>query len=189
LEPVLTGDWDGAWNAIKGIFTGVWDAIWEFLGNTLKNIQTTIGTYIDTIKERFADGFGTVKDSVVGIFTDMWDVVKSGFVSSINWLIDKLNSFIKNANKMSSFLNPIGDGPQAPLIPNLGFGGSDLGGSFRVGDRGLPEIVTLPGGSSVRPLTPGDSGGGDTVINLNAPQNDPAGVAREIGWELTKRGL
>jgi hypothetical protein len=110
----------------------------------------------------------------------------------VNWVIDKLNYLIRKVNSASGFLSKL-PGVSIPKISelgSLGFGGQDLGGTFKVGDRGLPEIVTLPGGSSVSPLAPGESGGGgDHIYNFNAPQNDPEGIAREIGWELTKRGL
>lgn len=187
---VLTGDWEGAWDAILGIVTGIWDALYAFIEGVIGNVVDMVMGYVDTMKERFGEGFTEVKDTVTGIFSDMWSGIKDGFVTAINWLIDKLNSFIRSANSVSSFLNPFGDGFGVSEIPNLGFGGADLKGAFKVGDRGLPEIVNLPGGSTVTPLAPGETGGGgNTIINLNAPQNDPLGIAREVGWELTKRGM
>jgi phage-related protein len=189
---VITGDWEGAWDAIKGIFTGIWDAIWEFAANGVTNFSDMIKGYMDTIAERFGEGFNLVKDGIVGIWDGMISGVKSGFTGMVNWVIDKLNFLIRKVNTASGFISrlPGINISQMQQLSKLGFGGTDLGGTFTVGDRGLPEVVTLPAGSSVTPLAPGDrGGGGDTIIHLNAPQNDPAGVSREIGWELTKRGL
>jgi phage-related protein len=188
---VVTGDWEGAWEAIKGIFTGIWDAIWEFAENGITAFADMITGYTDTLKERFSEGFNTVKDAVLGIWDAMTEGVKSGFVSMVNWVIDKLNYLIRKVNQGSGFLSGIPgvNIPQIQEIKKLGFGGQDLGGTFTVGDRGLPEVVSLPAGSAVSPLAPGESGGDGLTINLNAPQNDPAGIAREIGWELVKRGL
>jgi TP901 family phage tail tape measure protein len=188
---VLTGDWSGAWDAIKGIVTGVWDAIFAFVTGIFGNFIDMIQDYVDKLKERMGDGFNAVKDGITDTWDGMIEGVKSGFQGMVNWVIDKLNYLIRKVNAGSGFLNKI-PGVSIPKISelgSLGFGGQDLAGTFKVGDRGLPEIVSLPGGSSVTPLAPGESGDKGMTINLNAPQNDPEGIARELGWELTKRGL
>ena len=188
---ILTGDWEGAWDAILGIVTGIWDAIYDFVDGLIGNFIDMIMGYIGDFTDDISTGFGNVKDAVVGIWDGMIAGVQSGFQSMVNWVIDKLNFLIRKVNSASGFLSklPGVNIPQMGELGTLGFGGQDLAGTFKVGDRGLPEIVTLPGGSSVSPLAPGDSGDKGMTINLNAPQNDPEGIAREIGWELTKRGL
>jgi phage-related protein len=188
---VFTGDWEGAWNAIMGIVEGVVGALIDFVGGAIEGLVDMLVGYVDDLKERFGAGFELVKEAVIGVWDGMIEGVKSGFRSMVNWVIDKLNFLIRKVNTASGFINKL-PGVNIPMVAELGklgFGGKNLGGTFTVGDRGLPEVVSLPAGSAVSPLAPGESGGGDTVINLNAPQNDPEGVAREIGWELTKRGL
>jgi phage-related protein len=188
---VFTGDWEGAWNAILGIIEGVVGAIIDFVQGGIEAMADFVVDVVDNLKVRFEEGFNTVKDAVMGVWDGMIDGVKSGFVSMVNFVIDKLNFLIRKVNQGSGLLNKIPgvNIPQMSEISKLGFGGQNVGGTFTVGDRGLPEVVTLPGGSSVSPLAPGESKADGLTINLNAPQNDPAGIAREIGWELTKRGL
>jgi TP901 family phage tail tape measure protein len=188
---VFTGDWSGAWDAIKGIVTGVWDAIYDFVVGVFTNMLEAIEGYVGNIQDALGDGIQSAADGVGAIWDGMIEGVKSGFRSMVNYVIDKLNFLIRKVNQGSGLLNKIPgvNIPKMAEIGKLGFGGSDLSGTFTVGDRGLPEVVSLPAGSAVSPLAPGEEGGGGTTINLNAPQNDPAGIAREIGWELTKRGL
>ncbi len=189
---VFTGDWDGAWNAILGIVEGVVGALIDFVQGAIEGMVDMLVGYVDNLKERFEEGFNTVKDAVIGVWDGMIEGVKSGFRSMVNWVIDKLNFLIRKVNSASGFISklPGVNIPQISEIGKLGFGGKNVGGSFTVGDRGLPEVVSLPAGSAVSPLAPGEGAGGDGLtINLNAPQNDPAGIAREIGWELVKRGL
>lgn len=154
------------WNEIKGFFT-----------TKLVAFQTT-----------FTTGFNNIKDAIMGVWDGLVGGLKNGIKGAVNFVIDQINWLIRKLNQGSGFLNKIPgvDIGVIPEIPNLGFGGKNLGGSYMVGDRGKPEMVNLPQGSSVTPL--GGGGGGGITIHLNAPQNDPLGVAREVGWELTKRG-
>ena len=189
---LLTGDWEGAWNAIKGIFEGVLEGIKTFFSDTWDSIVTWWEGVWDKFEERWGEMWDGLTGAISDVFNSIKDIIMGIFSSAINWIIDKINYLIRKANSVSSFLNPFGDGFNMSEIPhiNLGFGAEDVGGSFKVGDRGLPEIVNLPAGSSVSPLKPGENnGGGDIHVHLDAPQNDPHGVAREVGWELTKRGL
>lgn len=178
--------------AIKGVFSTVWNGIKAVVMGVWNTLTGFVSRAINGWKRILSNGFNLVKDAVLGIWDGMVSGLKNGIKGAVNFIIDKINWLIRKINSGSGFFNKIPGVsiPMIPEIPNLGFGGADLAGSFRVGDRGLPEIVNLPAGSSVTPLRPGANGGsGDIHVHLNAPQNDPHGIAREVGWELTKRGL
>ena len=185
----------GAWDSTLGkMFTKIKDVFTD-IKNKVKEIWESVLSWvtekIDKFKEIFTTGFTTLKDTIADIWNGLAGIIKDAFKGAMNWVIDKINAAIRIVNGLTGAMNKIPgvNIGTIPEMPNLGFGGQDLGGSFMVGDRGLPEMVTLPQGSAVTPLAPGDNGGGGIEIHLNAPQNDPAGVAAEIGWELTKRGM
>lgn len=91
LVGVFTGDWQRAWQGVKGIFEGV--------KNQFENI-------INTIKESFTTKFNAIKDVVIGVFEAIKSAIKekinsmldsvegmvNGIINGINWLIRKLNS-------------------------------------------------------------------------------------------------
>ena len=163
------------------VVKGIWNGLTTFFTTRLENMKTN-----------FLRIFNLIKDKGTAIWESLASGMKGAIKGAVNGIINSLNAVIRGMNVMirgANVLNPFSDIPNIPTIPNLGFGGTDLGGTFTVGDRGKPEVVTLPQGSSVTPLTGAGAGaGGGINIHLNAPQNDPHGVAMEIGWELTKRG-
>lgn len=178
-------------NAIKAVFSTVFGNIKRLVLSIWDGMVGTITTGIENFKTNIKTAFNWIKDTVTGIWEGMTGALKDGIKGAVNFIIDKINWLIRKLNQGSGFLNNIPgvNIPNIPEIPNLGFGGS-VGGTVRVGDRGMPEIVNLPAGSTVTPLRPGaGGGGGDIHVHLNAPQNDPRGVGREVGWELTKRGI
>jgi phage-related protein len=185
----------GAWDFITGVIKGAIDIVKKVIKggfDIVKTIVSGVWTFfrdkINAAKTIIVGGFEWIRDKVVSVFGGIGDAVRNGFKGAINFLIDGINMGIKGINKLIDGFNklPVPDLGKIPLIPKLGFGGSNLaGGSYIVGDRGRPEMVTLPHGSSVTPMRGRGEG---IVINLNAPQNDPLGVAREVGWQLMKRG-
>ena len=168
-------------NGIKGTVQRIWNGIYNFFVPK-----------ITALKNKFVDGFTEIKDKISGIFSGFGTIIKNAFKSAMNWVIDKINWAIDKINGIIGGMNKVPGVNISKIskLSNLGFGGENLAGSFTVGDRGKPEVVTLPAGSSVKPLPAmGGAGGGGLTINLNAPQNDPMGVGRAVGWELAKRGM
>ena len=168
-------------NGIKSTVQRIWNGIYNFFVPK-----------ITALKNKFVDGFTEIKDKISGIFSGFGTIIKNAFKSAMNWVIDKINWAIDKINGIIGGMNKVPGVNISKIskLSNLGFGGENLAGSFTVGDRGKPEVVTLPAGSSVKPLPAmGGAGGGGLTINLNAPQNDPMGVGRAVGWELAKRGM
>lgn len=106
ISSVFTGDWQGAWDAIKQIFTGIWDAIVSFI--------TAIW---DTIKMLFEMALGAIKavwetvwGAISGFFQGIWNGISS-FLSGI-WsaITGTISNAINNAySVIQSVLGAIRD--------------------------------------------------------------------------------
>lgn len=106
ISSVFTGDWQGAWDAIKQIFTGIWDAI--------VNIITAIW---DTIKMLFEMALAAIKaiwEAVWGAISGFFQGIWNGIVSFVTGIWNTITSTISNAintayNTVVSVLQAIHD--------------------------------------------------------------------------------
>lgn len=131
---ILTGRWGQAWNGVKQIFRG---AIGALIG-IVKTITAPIRTVIS---------------KVVGLFSGLGTSIGHAFKSALNAVIGAINSGLRTVNKVLGprDLGPLGTSPdlRIPEIPKLQTGGEIIAGGWAiVGERG-PEMVRLPGGSTV----------------------------------------
>lgn len=158
------------WPLILAILTGPvglavlaivkhWDAIKTKFGDALDGIKGLWGTF-----KGWLDGLPGKIGSAVG---GMWDGIKSGFRAALNGVIDIWNS-------MPSFSIPgfsvaghhVGGGTIGlPHLPHVATGGVlTASGALVLGEHGR-EIVDMPAGARVRPLSAMDThssnGGGD----------------------------
>lgn len=191
---ILTLDWRRAWEGIKMILSGVWQAIKTVISTAIGAVKLAISSAITFIKTVWRVGWDWIGSKVRSV----WDGIKSGIAGAANSVIKIIEGMVNGAIKwVNGLIDKINKIPGVN-IPKLGTvsvsrvslatGGTVMSPTVaRVGERG-PEEVLLPAGSTVRPLTPGAGGGGVTV-NINAPTNDPIGVAKEVGWQLLTRGL
>lgn len=92
VSSVFTGDWQGAWEAIKQVFIGIWDVI----------VNHVTGAW-ETIKMLFEMAFGAIKailqaiyDFFSNIFSGIADFVSSTFSNILNGIITTVGS-IKDA--------------------------------------------------------------------------------------------
>jgi len=118
---LLRGDWQGAWTAIKdwaiSVFTiiGTWgQKFWD----GLKLIFTSGSTIISDVWKGMMDG-------MKGITSGVWDGIKNVFTDAINWIINKMNSFLGSLRPVAGVLGKaIGiRNLDIPSIPNLAQGG------------------------------------------------------------------
>ena len=79
---VVQGDWDKAWNGVKGIFV----ALWDFIVNTLKNVLNMLKNIADNILQLWGTNWenfwGTIKD----FYVNLWNSIVtffSGILTSI----------------------------------------------------------------------------------------------------------
>lgn len=171
---IITGKWGRVWDGIKRVVSGVWDIIKGVVQEALNRIGLIISIGLDLIK----GAIGWAWDGIVNFFTKiperlatagsgMWDWVKDTFKSAINWVIDKWNDLSFKVGGQKVFGKTLPSVTiDTPNIPRLAAGGTlTSAGSVMVGERG-PEILSLPRGASVIPLS---RARGDVAVHLHFP--------------------
>lgn len=129
---------------IKNVFTGNWRGAWE-----------NVKTIVSDIFQGMINAVKTPVNAIIGIINGMI----SGVTSGINAVINALNKleidvpdWVTETLGISSFGFNIAN-VSAPQIPLLASGGTAIeGGSAIVGEAGA-ELIDLPAGATVKPLT------------------------------------
>jgi len=157
----------GAWNGIKAaaLAVGGWfkNTLWPWMRMVWDNISKKAGSMWTTVRGywnslvKFVTGIpGRISKAASG----MWDGVKNSFRSAINWIIGRWNNFsftIGGGSVLGVDIPSVTLG--TPDIPYLAKGGTiTRSGSAIVGEAG-PELLSMPRGASVTPLTRGGPGG------------------------------
>ncbi len=106
ISSVFTGDWQGAWDAIKQIFTGIWDAIVNFITAIWDTIKMLFEMALAAIKAIWEAVWGAIS----GFFQEIWN----GIVSFVTGIWNTITSTISNAintayNTVVSVLQAIHD--------------------------------------------------------------------------------
>ena len=129
---------------IKNVFTGNWKAAFENVKNILSNIFSGM---INVVK--------TPINAIIGVINGMI----SGITSGINSVVDALNKLKIDVPAWVTELTGVSDFSlnipkvSSPKIPYLKDGGTAIeGGSAIVGEAGA-ELINLPQGARVTPLT------------------------------------
>ena len=145
--------------AVAGLIV-VWKN-WDKIVTFVKGFVGMIKDIISPFTEGIVNAFTSMKDTVVGVFQSLWNGIKK----VINWIIGGVNRMISGLNKLSIDIpdwvpgNLSSFGFNISKIPQLANGGNlNLSGAALVGENG-PEVVNLPKGASVSPL----SGEGQTI--------------------------
>ena len=118
ITDVFTGNWEGAWENIKNIFRRLIPGIDGVIGG----IKQALNGVLDFVKGVFTGNWKTAWDGVKNIFGGIWEAMKGLFKSPVNWIIDKLNSFIGGINKIKipDWVPGLGGkGINIPKIPKL----------------------------------------------------------------------
>lgn len=168
------------WNAISSFLSTIWHNISSTASSIWNNISSAIMNVVHTLQGKLSDAWNTVKsgfsnafNALSGIAQGAWNGVKGAVRAGINAVIGLINNMINGVNNVTGVVGL----PKIANIPYLAKGGMNLGGGlYVVGDAG-PEILQLPGGSSVYPMTgksptttpssSGNSGGsGNTPVYL-----------------------
>jgi phage-related protein len=158
----------GVWNGIKdaAMATVHW-----FTNTAWPLIKKFFQMQVDAVKsvwDAVTTWFGKVVGFITGLpkrlskaASGMWNGIKDSFRAAINWMIGKWNDFhltIGGGSVMG--INIPSVTLDTPNLPMLAAGGRlTRGGAAIVGDGGEPEIVTLPTGAQVTPLSRAQPGG------------------------------
>lgn len=154
-----------AWKSINNILAGAWKELKGDVGRLWGDIKQAISDKWTEIKELDWDDLRTVIGEVwTNLKSDTvtaWDEMKETIKGSINWVIDRINSFIGKINSISidipSVTNPFNGEtifggasigmPKIPSLPKLARGGFTDGttymGNYIAGEAGRELIVPL----------------------------------------------
>lgn len=87
----------------------IWNSIVSTLRIAWSNIQAVISTGMTWIATTFTKLSAPIREAWDVLWTTLgasaasaWDIVKQSVVSSINWIIDKINKVIQAANRLAS---------------------------------------------------------------------------------------
>lgn len=147
-------------NIIAPVIDSVFKTIGELWNNSLKPIFENI---IDFVKNIFTANFSGAFKNVINIVGGIWKGIISVVKTPINSVIGIINKFIGGLNKLKiPDWVPLVGGNKINIkeIPLLAKGGNVIGeGHAVVGEAGA-ELINLPAGAKVTPLT---SGNGDVL--------------------------
>lgn len=82
LASVFTGDWEGAWNAIKDIAAAVWDmivAIFKGAWENIKIVWNVVASWFQGIWDGIVGVFSGVVEWFSGLFSQAWEAIKAVF--------------------------------------------------------------------------------------------------------------
>lgn len=120
INSVFSGDWEGAWEAIKEIGVGIWNTI-------------------SSLWEGFWDGLFSIFDSVI-------DNIKNGFQSFVDWLADKFSWITDGLNKIKDAWNWLKDSPVGEFVGGVKDTVSnalDSASDFLFGNPDEPQPATV----------------------------------------------
>lgn len=121
---VFTGDWERAWEGIKGIFSGIWDAIKgifsgfaEFIGNTWETIKEICKKVVTTIKDIVVSIWDNIVEKVTSIVEKMkarmsaiWGAIKYVVHNIVEGIKEKIvNAWEKVKEVTSNVLGKAGE--------------------------------------------------------------------------------
>lgn len=140
------------------VFSTVFGAIFNVVGTVMGNILSAVSGTIDSMKQIFNGILSFLGGAFTGdwkrtwqgisdIFGGVFNGLKSIFRAPINWIIDKLNSFIRGVNKIKipSWVPMVGGkGITIPTLPMLAKGGivTKATGAI-IGEDGREAVIPL----------------------------------------------
>ena len=167
LEELKTA-WITVWGFISTFLSTIWGVMKALVIKHLTELSDFFKPAVEalrTVWTNFWTGAGV-------IVTSIWDSVKGTVKSGINWVLEQINKAINAVNSvMAKGAAALGMTPiKISTIPLLAKGGDVVSaGSAMVGENG-PEILSLPRGARVTPLTGNNSvGSGGVTIVINNP--------------------
>jgi TP901 family phage tail tape measure protein len=86
---LFTGDWSGAWDAVKGIFESVWNGLKEYISNILNTIKG--------VADAFLGLFGTSWDEVWNSIKTTFENIWNGIVSFFTGILDGIKNAVTTA--------------------------------------------------------------------------------------------
>lgn len=82
ITSLFTGDFQGAWDAIKQFASNAWEAIKAIFSPVIN----WFGDKFDAVGRWMSDSFDSACQSVSQFFSDLWDGIKAPFVAAWDWI-------------------------------------------------------------------------------------------------------
>lgn len=149
LANVFTGNWSGAWEAIKNIASAVWDAIkalftgaWQVLTSIWSGLSSWLGGIWEAAKTAVIEKVTGIKDAIVNGFNAAIDWIKSLPEQAFQWGADIINGIV---NGIKSCIGAIGDaisGVANKIKSFLGFSVPE-DGPLSDFDTYMPDMIDL----------------------------------------------
>lgn len=170
----------------------------DMLKNKISEFWNTLKSFAEFVGGFFAEKFNSAWQSISNTFSGIWEGMKSIAKGALNAIIAPVNDIISGINGLANKASEVpglgwAAGINIPLIPTFARGTNWFGGGIAlVGEEG-PELVNLPGGSSVKTAnqTRNILNKRNSNINVNVHihgnfySNDKA--ADELGEKIVKK--
>lgn len=113
ISSVFTGNWSGAWEAIKQIFSGIWNGIVSFLtgiwntitstiSNAINSAYNTIVSVLQSIYSFFSSIFSNIATSVSSTFNNIVSGIKGAVGNIKTAIVDGFNAAISFITSLPS---------------------------------------------------------------------------------------
>lgn len=203
LKTFISESWESikfifktAADAIKFVWETVWTAIANFLAPRIQFISDSISASLTWIKDTFTaiagpikDAWGAIWDGVKELAVSAWSGIQDVVKDSINWIIDKINWFVKAANSTAiKGAGALGISiPHLSEIPRLAMGGIVTRPTIAmIGEAGPEAIIPLSGsaGQSMRPQVNNIYITGNTLLDSRAAEKMGDLIVRRLGLNV-----
>lgn len=180
----ISGWWNRMWKGFGSFITGAWNGYISLVRSGFTRVFNGLKTVGNAIRSWWSGlwkGFGHL---IAGAFSGVVGIVK-GVINSVITVIDNV---IRGINGIGGAIASATGGAinvHIGTIPHLATGGTyTSGGMALVGENG-PEIVKLPGNSTVYPNgTPMGGGGGGLTVNVQTGPGMIYGTPAQLAKEL-----
>lgn len=130
------------WNGVVEWFTTAWNSIYSTVSTILLEMYTRILEFVTPVK----DAFLALWDGISTAATSSFETVKTTIKNALNWIIEKINTFIRAANAIAAkgSVIPGVSIPTIPEIPMLAKGGIVTKPTLAmVGEAGPEAVIPL----------------------------------------------
>lgn len=215
VKSVLSGNFSGAWEAIKDIFSG-WGKFFSDLWNKVTGVFSKVGSWFGDIFRNAWQGITNAFSSVSSFFSGVWEKIKSAFSingmlsigknlveglwsgisGSFTWIKNKISGWVGDV--MGFIKNLFGIRSPSTLMRDevgkmLGLGMAEgieqsrsaVNGAVR--DLGNAAMSGLSG--SMQATAGGYAGGGGKTIIINQTNNSPRALSRLEIYRQTHNAL
>lgn len=85
---LFTGDWQGVWDGIKGVFVSIWNGIKDKITNILDTIKNTVDVFLNLFGTSWDEVWGAIKTT----FEDIWNAISSTVTTVLTTIRDTFES-------------------------------------------------------------------------------------------------